>query len=347
MITVIVPVFNAEKYISKCIKSILRQTYKDIELVLINDCSTDRTLSICQKYASCDERVVLVNKAKNEGVDCARCDGVQKAKGEWITFVDADDTLTVGALFAMWKVADKYGTDMVSGNICVYAFGGLLKRKDLLSKEYTGHLYNHNELMERFYISFFGVNILPVSMYGKLYKTELVRKAFHPSKLKFGEDLLFNMRLFPLLNTAIFIPNIVYNYRQGSGGTSRFMPYWIETVKRLYREKQNEMMAHNFSEQADHYIKVELINCLITYVEQFITFKRSTRQANIEALQQELQDKIYIELHGIQYKDKEVIEAIEAKDALHLYTRIEYKLSHAPFKAKAKRFIRLILKFVS
>ena len=90
LISVIVPVYNAEKYISKCIDSILSQTFKDFELILINDGSTDNSDLICDKYASIDNRVKVFHK-KNGGAGSARNLGIQKASGDWVMFVDSDD----------------------------------------------------------------------------------------------------------------------------------------------------------------------------------------------------------------------------------------------------------------
>ena len=94
MISVIVPIYNAEKYLDKCLTSIVNQTYADIEIILVNDGSTDESLAICKKYEQDDERIVVINK-RNEGLVRARKDGIRMAKGEYITFVDADDWIDI------------------------------------------------------------------------------------------------------------------------------------------------------------------------------------------------------------------------------------------------------------
>lgn len=93
LISIIVPVYNSEKYLSECIESILCQTYPNFELLLINDGSTDSSLDICKMYAVRDNRVILINKS-NSGVSPSRNLGIENAKGDWITFVDSDDFLT-------------------------------------------------------------------------------------------------------------------------------------------------------------------------------------------------------------------------------------------------------------
>lgn len=90
MVSIIIPVYKVEKYLSKCIESILKQTYFDLELILVDDGSPDKCPEICDTYASKDERVVVIHQ-KNAGVSAARNAGLEKAKGEYIGFVDPDD----------------------------------------------------------------------------------------------------------------------------------------------------------------------------------------------------------------------------------------------------------------
>lgn len=106
MISVIVPVYKAEKYLHRCVDSILAQTYTNFELILVDDGSPDNSGAICDEYAVKDSRVRVFHK-KNGGVTAARADGVNISKGEWITFVDADDTIPIEALSTLYKNVDK------------------------------------------------------------------------------------------------------------------------------------------------------------------------------------------------------------------------------------------------
>ena len=92
LVSIVVPVYNCENYIERCIKSLLEQTYKNIEIILINDGSKDRSLDICKKYSNIDKRIVIIDK-KNEGVSKARNTGIKKSNGKFISFVDADDLI--------------------------------------------------------------------------------------------------------------------------------------------------------------------------------------------------------------------------------------------------------------
>ena len=106
-ISIIVPIYNDEKYLKRCIESILKQTYTNIELILINDGSEDKSLEICEEYKKNDNRIIIVNK-ENEGVSVARNIGIEKATGELISFVDADDYLEITFLQELFNIMKKY-----------------------------------------------------------------------------------------------------------------------------------------------------------------------------------------------------------------------------------------------
>lgn len=98
MISVIIPVYNTAKFLSTCIKSVINQTFEDIEIILVNDASTDNSIHICNTFKEKDNRIILIDKQQNRGVEKARYDGILAAKGEYICFVDSDDWLEKDAL---------------------------------------------------------------------------------------------------------------------------------------------------------------------------------------------------------------------------------------------------------
>ena len=112
MISVIVPVYNSVKYLDKCIQSILNQTYKNFELLLVNDGSSDNSLEICNLYALKDDRVKVIDQS-NGGVSSARNAGIDYAKGEWITFVDSDDWVHKDYLLQRVALAEERNADVV------------------------------------------------------------------------------------------------------------------------------------------------------------------------------------------------------------------------------------------
>ena len=110
-ISIIVPVYQAEKYLSKCIESVLRQTFSDWELLLIDDGCRDSSPEICDRYAAKDDRIRVFHKKKNAGVSEARNWGMREAKGEYIAFLDSDDGFEPKALETMWSLREQTDAD--------------------------------------------------------------------------------------------------------------------------------------------------------------------------------------------------------------------------------------------
>ena len=130
-VSVIVPVYNTEKYLKRCIDSILCQTLVEIEIIIVDDGSTDRSASICDEYSCIDKRVIVIHKS-NEGVSAARNDALDVAKGEYIGFVDSDDIISPHMYKTLYTNAIKYGGDISAcgmlerfdGNIDIEAING-------------------------------------------------------------------------------------------------------------------------------------------------------------------------------------------------------------------------------
>ena len=123
MISIIVPIYNAEQFLRECIDSILSQNYSNIEIILVNDGSRDGSLNICQSYD--DSRIVLIDK-ENAGVSSARNAGLKVAKGEYIAFIDADDTLPVNALSLLLESLERYQVDLVVGSF-MFQYGNVCR----------------------------------------------------------------------------------------------------------------------------------------------------------------------------------------------------------------------------
>jgi len=194
-VTIIVPVYKVEKKVGRCIKSIQAQTYPHWKLVLVNDASPDGSLKVCRKFAAGDGRITVIDKPRNEGVDKARFTGLEHADTEFVTFVDSDDSLRPQALERMLAVAVEDRADVTEmGVVRSFDRWQLLSRTAPLPRR----CISRPELMDEYYVSFFGCNRLGVNIWGKLYRTELIRKAgLRPTGYAMGEDLFFNLYLFP------------------------------------------------------------------------------------------------------------------------------------------------------
>lgn len=177
-ISVIVPVYNAEQTINKCLDSIVNQTYKNLEIILIDDCSKDRSVEIIKEYK--DDRIILVEQEKNGGVSKSRNKGLSTATGEFISFVDCDDYISLNFYENLLDVALKNDSDIVMSRIVVID-GNLEKEKKTFKK-----IKNITEFENKIKENKFGV------CWDKLYKRELIEN----NSLQFKENLMWEDTLF-------------------------------------------------------------------------------------------------------------------------------------------------------
>lgn len=236
-ISVIIPIYNQEKYVGKCIRSVLNQTFQDFEVILVNDGSTDNSLKICQKYAKNDDRISIVDK-QNEGISLARKEGFLRAKGDYICFLDSDDYLASGALALLYGIAKEKNVDMVVGNYDrVCDNWGLIKKKsDPYHCHLTDRLITKSEVMPLFlgleYLCANANHVWGVYVWGRLYRRSCIQDALSmnaellfPSSKNFKlEDDSFNIAIAPYLNAIWITDAIVSHYRKG-GVTNGDMPY--------------------------------------------------------------------------------------------------------------------------
>ena len=125
LITVIVPVYNVEKYLRECIDSILAQTYPNVELILVDDGSKDNSGKICDEYATTNPNVIVIH-SKNGGLSAARNKGLDKARGEFIMFVDSDDFIDSNTIDALYELYCCYGADVVGSQLSTTTTDGSL-----------------------------------------------------------------------------------------------------------------------------------------------------------------------------------------------------------------------------
>lgn len=340
IISIIIPVFNAERYLEKCIKSIICQTYKNLEIIIVNDGSSDNSLSKCKKYAIKDTRIVIVNKNNNEGVEKARMEGLEKSTGQYIFFIDADDWLdNKSVLKNLFETAESTGADYVEIG-CQRVLDNF---KLIKSKYNSSNPINicQPELMESYFISFFGINKLSVNIWGKLYRKSAIDKAnIKPLGLQMGEDLAFNLQLFPHLNKIVLLNQPGYNYRVG-GMTSCYNPFFLKDMKKLFYFKEEMIKKYNYQKGVP-FIRYELKNVLKTEICQNIAYRKSPKKEIIKWISNEIKDPIYNCLHDIDHSenfwsDSFVIPLIH-KDSEELYNICKKIL----WKQKPKQYLKKI-----
>lgn len=318
MISVIIPIYNTANFLSSCIKSIINQTYQDLEIVLVNDASTDNSIHICNRFKEKDNRIILINKKQNEGVEKARYDGILAATGEYICFVDSDDWLEKDALKRMYDKAIETDADYVE-----VGMQRVLDRHKIIKKKANSTikgLIMQPQLFDSYYISFFGINILSVNLCGKLYKNSILKEPTQPIGLAMGEDLYFNLEIFPHLQKIYIDDYIGYNYRFG-GMTTRYNKNLLPNLKVLYGIKKRKIEEYKY-DKASEYIRIELKNVLISDINQRILFNYSSKKDIINQIYQELMNPIWNDMQQIKNPniiDSSIVQAIINKDANTIY----------------------------
>lgn len=198
MISIIIPIYNTSEYLEECIKSIINQTYKDFEIILINDGSTDNSLSICQYYESHDNRIRLLNQ-KNSGVSKTRNHGLNYVQGEWVLFVDSDDYILPNALETMFNLAQQNMSDIILCNaykLCNGKYQSLFK------------LSNETKPIKV-------VDIKHFALWGYLFKVKIIKNnnIKFIDNLAYSEDLLFITNIIPFCKNITYCNSHVYVYR--------------------------------------------------------------------------------------------------------------------------------------
>ena len=183
-ISIIMPIYNVERYLERGINSILNQTFKEFELILINDGSTDNSSVICNNFKNIDSRIKVINK-KNEGVSSSRNLGINIARGEFIMFVDPDDTLEEDALGYLYNLTNTYNSDVSCYRMQTYK-NGISKTNININEEIK--IYKNSKIIENFSKN----GIFLYSVCNKLYKKNLLKDIRFNEDIRYAEDALFN-----------------------------------------------------------------------------------------------------------------------------------------------------------
>lgn len=205
--SIIIPIYNASKYLEKCISSILLQSYKNFELLLINDGSTDNSLFICDKYKNRDERVIVLNK-ENGGVSSARNLGLKHASGDYVTFIDADDFVDLQFLEEINSILNENNVDILKYSYTTI-YGSFQKKYHFTSTVDKVILYDSykEEIFNNLFCTYDFTNI-----WNCFFKKELIHNLKFDINLKYAEDRKFMFDAL-LMSKSLFISSKrFYNY---------------------------------------------------------------------------------------------------------------------------------------
>ena len=211
LVSVIVPIYNVEKYLKKCIDSIINQTYQNIEVILVDDGSTDNSGKICDEYIEIDSRISVIHK-KNGGLSSARNAGLEKANGKYILFEDSDDYIEENLFQKCIKKMQIEDAD-----ICVFGYqkendDGVIYQKYKFGEFCVSNEVFENELYKRLIDNSFGY------VWNKIYKLSTIRmgKIIFSDQIVDREDMIFNLELLSNIKKIMYLNYMGYHYIQRS-----------------------------------------------------------------------------------------------------------------------------------
>lgn len=240
-VSIILPAYNCQETIKKAIESTLEQTYKDIELIIINDGSTDSTENVCKKYIDYDKRIIY-KKIENSGVSYARNTGIEQATGKYLMFIDSDDFYSKNMVEEMVRTIEKDKVDLVSCNYNkIYPDKLIKSNKDYVETE---EIYNINNL-------YIAIDMLNNSqafkiLWNKIYITQIVKthNIKFDTRIFRGEDYKFNVDYFRYIKSLKIINTKLYYYHIGDNGLAK-----------KYDENEFNRRISNLNYQRDFYIE--------------------------------------------------------------------------------------------
>lgn len=219
LVSIIMPVFNVEKYIKISLDSILNQTYENFEIIIVNDCSTDSSKEICEEYVKKDSRIIFVDKSDNKinkGASYARNCGLDTAKGKYIAFLDSDDYVEPEFIHTLASLLENFDSDLSGCSVIRETFG---EPKDMKNKKSTINLLSNVESMQNIMTS----NIFDNGyVCNKLFKREILGDMRFNEKILYIEDLPFVYNyLKKCEKPCVYSNRILYHYIRNPTGSTK------------------------------------------------------------------------------------------------------------------------------
>lgn len=231
-VSIIIPVYNVEQYLERCVNSLINQTLKDIEIILVDDSSTDSSLEICNAFAKKDARIKVIHKV-NEGAGKARNAALEIATGEYIGFVDSDDYVEIDMFKTLYEKAEKYSADLVMSGV-LFVDGNMFSQKgECICKTYFDEDTNFETQEELKALRMGIVGAKPediddskygMSIWKNLFRHEIIKRnnlRFQSEREMLSEDALFMIDYISCIGKAIGISEAFYNYCRNEDSISK------------------------------------------------------------------------------------------------------------------------------
>lgn len=353
-VSILIPLYNQERYFEKCIRSICDQTYRNIEIVVIDDGSTDKSPQIVDSWASKDERIKVMHK-RNEGLTMARFDGYRLATGEFLMVVDSDDFLPNNAVEILAGHMISNNVDIVLGSMTQAI--GFIRRShytDIGSFPYH-QVVEQPELFDRYYLNFFGMGYFPIMMCGNLFRKSAVDKAMHNTRLCckeipfVGEDHYAYMKLFPFVNSMYRTNETTYYYRCGGSSSDRFSPTYPSLF--FFSDERLKLLDQYQLKEGYRPLFEEYANTVFYHAQQLLMYKKADKEGVISFLKEELSKRVVVQRMReffIEHKtqNNRLLLTLNS-DYEGIYNSVVQSIKDLGFKYRCKKLILRLMDFWS
>lgn len=263
LVSIIIPVYNVKKYLNECVESVVRQSYSKIEIIIVDDGSSDGSSSICDNWEKRDSRIKVIHK-QNGGVSSARNKGLDISSGQWIAFIDSDDWIAPNYIEKLVMVASATRADVVGCEYLLTYKSGVIS-DDQIREEET---YNSKDYYAKFY-SYHGIYTV---VHSKIFRRKTIgnirfKEMLHGEKVV-NEDVYFTRDMLDNVGRIVLIPDELYMYRQREG--SIMHAQHSEKLTKLIRAIDYCISSH--SENSEFYDEA----CLMHYIAMCDNFFKLT-----------------------------------------------------------------------
>ncbi|MDM5190861.1 glycosyltransferase [Bacillus sp. DX4.1] len=333
-VSVVIPVYNAGKYITQCIESLLNQTLQECEFIFINDGSIDNSKEIIEKYKQLDDRITLINQ-ENQGVSIARNMGLHLAAGEYVGFVDADDCIERDMYETLYNSVKQSNCDVVISNfkgeteghkvITKYPFPiDIVLKKDYIEQEILPYFLKADNLN---------------TVVNKIYRNNLIKEnnVKFPSGIALGEDGMFNVEFFSIATRMKYIDYVGYHYREVAGSATRNISEkdYFQRAVEIYTMELPQIYTDKIDRVRICELKsIKFINSVMSYIHIYFTpskdvsFSRRYRYVKNMIRNKYVREALPIYYSAIYSKlgryEQFIIDSIKRQSTVGLYCATAY-----------------------
>lgn len=311
LVTVVLPIYNVEKYLNRCIESVVNQTYKNIEIILVDDGSVDSCPAICDEWAKKDSRIKVIHK-QNQGLGMARNTGIENADGEYICFFDSDDFIEPETIEKTYRCAKEENADIVNFGTNFCDENG--KVKDSFISPAGNAVYEGKDVLGFFLPEFIapdphgsGIKLFYMSPCMLLYSMKLIKQSswrFVSEREIISEDVYSLLSLFKYVGKVAVVSEAFYNYCNNGSSLSRsYRPDRFEKLGRFYNEAKALCEKLGYDNEIIHRVSKPFLAFVIAAMKQE-SVASSDKKINLARIKTLINDKTLQEVLEKNKKDK-------------------------------------------